>query len=287
MSDVGPVFEKIPVPVGGLFTLRADNHEFFSGLTVIPHYHMMHELMWFKEASGTFTIAGERFTLRNATLVFVPALMIHDLTIEPQQNHSRYLLQFEKEWIDDFLLCPSVTQRGVLLQLSDKDATRIETLFSWCTELHQINNRNNVLFKSLIKSILIDAFNHFQQSDAVLEREVDTHLDVLLTFLHHVDQHADYSITTEDAARRCHWSKSWFSRTFKNHFGMSFKSFMLLRKINIAVKLLTVTDLRISDISNQAGFTDSAYFCHKFRQLFSETPLSFRERCRFTQEVSR
>jgi AraC-like DNA-binding protein len=89
-------------------------------------------------------------------------------------------------------------------------------------------------------------------------------------------------MTTVEAAHRCGWSKSWFSKTFKSAFGISFKQFMLLRKLNIAIKLLTHTDLKISDISQSAGFTDSAYFCLKFREMMNDTPLAFRQKARTT-----
>ncbi|MDU1458706.1 MAG: helix-turn-helix transcriptional regulator, partial [Klebsiella sp.] len=84
---------------------------------------------------------------------------------------------------------------------------------------------------------------------------------------------------------RCRWSKSWFSRTFKSAFGISFKKFMLLRKLNIAINLLTNTDLKISDISQSAGFTDSAYFCLKFKEMMNDTPQSFRHKVRSTAAV--
>ena len=50
MSDESPVFEKIPVGAGELFTLRVDNINDFNGINVVPHFHMMDELMWFRES---------------------------------------------------------------------------------------------------------------------------------------------------------------------------------------------------------------------------------------------
>lgn len=286
MSDAHPVFEKIPVHIGELFTLRADKHENFPGLTVVPHYHMMYELMWFRYSSGQFTIGGESFHIKNNTLVFVPALMIHDLSLEKSPTHLRYLLQFEKDWLDEFMISSAVCQRGAVLEFDEADALRLEMLFAWCNELNLQKGSQDRLFKSLLKSLLLDAFNRFDNLSNNLEREVDRHLTVLLNFIHELDKTAHYSITTEEAAQACNWSKSWFSKTFRSHFGMSMKTFMLLRKINIAVRLLSATDMRISEISNQAGFTDSAYFCLKFRQLFSQTPLAFRDKIRSTQDMA-
>ena len=106
MSDESPVFEKIPVGAGELFTLRVDNINDFNGINVVPHFHMMDELMWFRESEGSYSIGDEKFTIKNNTLVFVPALLIHEMTLPAAASHKRYLMQFEKEWLEGYDLSP-------------------------------------------------------------------------------------------------------------------------------------------------------------------------------------
>jgi len=114
MSDESPVFEKIPVRAGDLFTFRADRIAAFQGIEVVPHYHMMHELMWFRASTGSYTLGSEKFAIENNTLIFVPALMIHEMSIPEEENHSRYLLQFEKEWLDEYALASDTLQCGAV-----------------------------------------------------------------------------------------------------------------------------------------------------------------------------
>ncbi|WP_333010449.1 helix-turn-helix transcriptional regulator [Kluyvera sichuanensis] len=282
MSDESPVFEKIPVRAGDLFTFRADAISDFQGIEVVPHYHMMHELMWFRQSTGSFTIGNEKLVIENNTLVFVPALMIHEMIIPAQMNHVRYLLQFEKEWLDEYALASDALHCGAMAILSTEDADRLEVLFNWCGEFSDFTD---ALFRSLIRSILLHAFKNLKAAVHITERENNAYLGELIQLLKSIDVAGNYEITTEDAARSCNWSKSWFSKIFKSTFGLSFKKFMLLRKLNIAINLLTNTELRISEISQRAGFTDSAYFCLKFREMMNDTPLSFRDKVRTTTDV--
>lgn len=282
MSDESPVFEKIPVRAGDLFTFRADVINNFKGIEVVPHYHMMHELMWFRKSSGNYTIGNEKFTLENNMLVFVPALMIHEMCIPAQQQHIRYLLQFEKEWLEEYDLASDTLPCGAVAVLSESDAERLEMLFNWCRDFNDFSDN---LFRALIKNILLHSFNKLKTSVHITERNSNAYVGDLITLLKTIDKSENYEITTEAAAAACNWSKSWFSKTFKSTFGISFKKFMLLRKLNIAINLLANTELRISDISQRAGFTDSAYFCLKFRGMMNDTPLSFREKVRTTHEV--
>ena len=161
---------------------------------------------------------------------------------------------------------------------------RLELLLSWCGEFSDFTDS---LFRSLMQSVLLHAFNSLKDSVPITERTNHRYLSELIELLQSIDENENFEMTTEEAARRCRWSKSWFSRTFKSAFGISFKKFMLLRKLNIAINLLTNTDLKISDISQSAGFTDSAYFCLKFKEMMNDTPLAFRHKVRSTDAVGR
>ena len=284
MSDESPVFEKIPVGAGELFTLRVDNINDFNGINVVPHFHMMDELMWFRESEGSYSIGDEKFTIKNNTLVFVPALLIHEMTLPAAASHKRYLMQFEKEWLEGYDLSLPAAHCGTVAYLSGEEAERLELLLSWCGEFSDFTDS---LFRSLMQSVLLHAFNSLKDSVPITERTNHRYLSELIELLQSIDENENFEMTTEEAARRCRWSKSWFSRTFKSAFGISFKKFMLLRKLNIAINLLTNTDLKISDISQSAGFTDSAYFCLKFKEMMNDTPLAFRHKVRSTDAVGR
>ncbi|MBC2620300.1 MULTISPECIES: helix-turn-helix domain-containing protein [Citrobacter] len=282
MSDESPVFEKIPVRTGELFTLRVDNINNFNGINVVPHYHMMDELMWFRDSAGSYSIGDEKFTIKNNMLVFVPALLIHEMVIPTATTHKRYLMQFEKEWLDGYDLSLTAAHCGAVAYLSGEEAERLELLLSWCGEFTDFSEP---LFRSLMQSVLLHAFNSLQGSVLITEHTSHRYLSELIELLQAIDASESFEMTTEEAARRCQWSKSWFSKTFKSAFGISFKKFMLLRKLNIAINLLTNTDLKISDISQSAGFTDSAYFCLKFKEMMNDTPLAFRHKVRSTDAV--
>lgn len=238
--------------------------------------------MWFRESAGSYSIGDEKFTIKNNTLVFVPALLIHEMTLPAAASHKRYLMQFEKEWLEGYDLSLPAAHCGAVAYLSGEEAERLELLLSWCGEFSDFADS---LFRSLMQSVLLHAFNSLKDSVPITERTNHRYLSELIELLQSIDENENFEMTTEEAARRCRWSKSWFSRTFKSAFGISFKKFMLLRKLNIAINLLTNTDLKISDISQSAGFTDSAYFCLKFKEMMNDTPLAFRHKVRSTDAV--
>lgn len=79
------------------------------------------------------------------------------------------------------------------------------------------------------------------------------------------------------AAKLCHVSPGYFSRQFSKETGMNFTEFVMHQKIDHAKKLLLQTDLSISEISDQLGFSESGYFIRTFKKYESITPLAFRK----------
>jgi AraC-like DNA-binding protein len=236
-----------------------------------------------QRVGGSYSIGDEKFTIKNNTLIFVPALLIHEMTLRRCQPQAlSYAIR--KRVARRYDLSLPAAHCGAVAYLSGEEAERLELLLSWCGEFSDFTDS---LFRSLMQSVLLHAFNSLKDSVPITERTNHRYLSELIELLQSIDENENFEMTTEEAARRCRWSKSWFSRTFKSAFGISFKKFMLLRKLNIAINLLTNTDLKISDISQSAGFTDSAYFCLKFKEMMNDTPLAFRHKVRSTDAVGR
>ncbi|MNE95491.1 HTH-type transcriptional activator RhaS [compost metagenome] len=67
---------------------------------------------------------------------------------------------------------------------------------------------------------------------------------------------------------------------------VSFKEYLIGKKIAQSTELLRNTELSITDIAYQCEFTDSAYYCFKFRSLMGVTPKTFRINSRSTKQLS-
>ncbi|WP_037430822.1 helix-turn-helix transcriptional regulator [Serratia plymuthica] len=282
MSDAGPIYEHIPVPTGRAFTLRRDDSTHFVGLSIATHFHLMYEVMWFPAARGSFTIGNETYFIKNNTLIFIPALLCHEMQLEPQQDHLRYLLQFEVQWLQNCAINLQPEQRiqPMIGYVTQSEADRIENLLGWATEhLKQDNAEELVL--SLLKTFLLFTLQKINCPASTIAAE---HIDRLIELIRYIDINQEYTLATSLAAKRCDWSVSYFSRTFKSIFGQTLQDFLLTRKLTKAVRLLSSTELKISEIAEKTDFTDSAYFCAKFKKIMGCSPRNFRIRIRKTGE---
>ena len=84
-------------------------------------------------------------------------------------------------------------------------------------------------------------------------------------------------ITVSDAAAMCNVSYSYFSRIFKQITKHSFSEYLNYIRITEAEKLLASTDLSMTEIAMQTGFSTSSYFIQQFKLHKHISPKQFRK----------
>lgn len=84
-------------------------------------------------------------------------------------------------------------------------------------------------------------------------------------------------LSLNEAAALCHISSSYFSRLFTKETGRVFTAYTALLKLEWAKQLLEKTDLSITQISDELGFSDPGYFIKIFKKYEQITPLIYRK----------
>lgn len=84
-------------------------------------------------------------------------------------------------------------------------------------------------------------------------------------------------LPVEELARISGLSRAHFSRVFAANEGMPPAEFVLQKRLQRAVKLLTKTaDLPVKEVAIMSGFEDPNYFAKVFRRVFGASPTEFR-----------
>jgi AraC-like DNA-binding protein len=90
-------------------------------------------------------------------------------------------------------------------------------------------------------------------------------------------------LTVSEVARTVGLSVSRFEHLFKDEAGMNFTTALRKKRVNEAIRLLTHTDLPVTEIANRVGVGDIAYFHRLFKRERGVTPNTFRNSSR--QEI--
>jgi transcriptional regulator GlxA family with amidase domain len=85
---------------------------------------------------------------------------------------------------------------------------------------------------------------------------------------------------TAELSGRIGYSPSHFSRLFRRSFGVSPHTYILRRRVALAQRLLTQTDLALAEIALKAGFSDQSHLSRTVRRFSGMPPRQFRAESR-------
>lgn len=111
----------------------------------------------------------------------------------------------------------------------------------------------------------------YQTQNTILSNSLET------AILNYVDQHyTSPDLTLDVIAQALSFSPSYLTRYFKEKQGVSLMQFIDQKRFSKSKELLANTDLSVTEIREQCGYTDAANFSRKFRQHEGITPKQYR-----------
>jgi AraC family transcriptional regulator len=92
----------------------------------------------------------------------------------------------------------------------------------------------------------------------------------------HIDSNIDQRISVEALAKLANLSVCYFVRAFKQSVGVTPHDYLIRRRVERTMKLLSDTDMSLSEIALAAGFADQSHCARRFRQHVGMSPRDYR-----------
>ena len=93
---------------------------------------------------------------------------------------------------------------------------------------------------------------------------------------HYLDQHYASEISLTLLSELFHINSAHLSETFKNYVGQNFSDYLVNIRMDKAQQFLSDRQLKIIDVANLVGFSNSGYFSTVFKKHVGQTPVEFR-----------
>jgi AraC family transcriptional regulator, melibiose operon regulatory protein len=262
--------------------------------SIIPlHIHDYIEMMFVYRGTCTVTVNGKRICLRQGELVLINKETPH--SVDATTSSDLIINMILKQ---DYL-SPSFLRR--LSQKSIISQFMIESLVSKRKQNHFLIFRSGE--QSKVMEIMENIMCEFFDRDFCSSEIIDSYLVVLYSTLirqnnnlkneapnnHKAGSLFDYLKYIEDHFKDCSlvemgktfgFHPSYLSTLLKKGTGNSFKELLQIQRLNQAALLLANTDLPIPEIAEDVGYSSVTFFYKKFKELFNETPFSYKEKHR-------
>ena len=92
----------------------------------------------------------------------------------------------------------------------------------------------------------------------------------------YIDENLHEELTLSALAKKSFYNPSYFSRTFKQKFGVSFSDYVRAKRIEQAMYLLESSELSVDEIIERVGYSDRSAFYHAFSKAAAMTPAEYR-----------
>ena len=112
-------------------------------------------------------------------------------------------------------------------------------------------------------------------SDAQKKMEYDT--SKISTAKRFIDKRIKVKITIAEVCEYVHLDNAYFSRLFKNTYGITPTAYILQQKVEQSKYLLTKTSLSINDIALNYSFVNSSHYIRSFIKIVGMSPSQYRE----------
>ena len=131
------------------------------------------------------------------------------------------------------------------------------------------NAKNSIYNMNLYLQYIIHLTENYlkeQSSDKSIAKSIQDY----------IDQHYSEDISRNILTDIFYLDPDYASKLFKKELGISFKNYLIQKRIEIAKNLLANTDLPINTIADNVGYGNYSYFTRIFKKVIGVTPIEYR-----------
>ena len=117
----------------------------------------------------------------------------------------------------------------------------------------------------------VDYLKNFQSSQDLNSSQIDKAIEYIRKNIHQ-------NISRSEIASSIYMNPEYLSRLFKKEKGISLSDYVIQEKLKIASSLLKGTNLSISIIASNIGYTNFSYFTQVFKKVYGVSPSEYRQK---------
>ncbi|WP_211746153.1 AraC family transcriptional regulator [Paenibacillus sp. Marseille-Q4541] len=263
------------------------------GWIVNAHWHIYIEILYLTSGRANVFLGGESYILSKGDLILIHSHETHSvyamdeegvsyivIKFDPEILYSTSRTIFESKYVLPFTMGNSKSRRS-FSQLEIKDTILPELIQEIYDEFTSKSYGFELAVRTLICRVFLwilrssqDQRPHWDVTHSLKEMDIQ----MLQKVFEYIDDNYKFDINAQTAARICSLSYSYFSRRFKAIMGKTFTTYLNYIRITEAEKLLLTSDMSMTEIALEVGFSNSSYFIQQFKHYKNISPNQFRKK---------
>ncbi len=276
--------EKVKYDYDGYYAyIRRGRLSYYPNFAADSHWHDDLEFISILSGSMDYNVNGEILHLKAGQGIMINARQIHH-GFSPEYKDCEFycvllhpMLLCTSQNIDRNFVSPILSDNSLPYILFDNKTEWQKEILSDIEAMYLCKDRLNAPL------YLQNSFYHIwaQISENALKvkqtKQQNRNLSVLKDMLIFVQKNFSNKITLQDIAKAGNVSKSTCLVIFKKYLQDTPTNYLIGYRLKEAIKMLKGSDLPITEIAFEAGFSGASYFAETFKKNYSCSPSEYRQ----------
>lgn len=249
------------------------------------HLHEFVEIVYVLNGEGVHGIDGVEYSVRRGSLLFMNYQQVHYFRTASEMEVCEILL--DPEWISEKLIEPDnafelltlsafsefrqwIGEGQPFLSFKGGERSRLERLIA---EMLEEQGNKQIGYETILKAQANILLTIIFRAMAGSSGEQET---LGPAFLEKLRQRCAERLSLQELARSCFYNPSYFSRRFKECYGITVTEFISQSRLEKAKRLLEETVMPVEDVALECGFGSKNAFYKLFRDHLDMTPKEYR-----------
>ncbi|NJB82262.1 AraC family transcriptional regulator [Wenyingzhuangia aestuarii] len=247
------------------------------------HFHNEYELNLIENFKGKRTVGDSVELCEGVDLTLLGPELKHFWTSDAIISNARVTtIQFQEHFLYSKIMSYSVSKEvKKLLELSKRgitfsNPTKQRVLDLLNTIEHNKDFKSFLTFLEILHILSTSEDKKILSSSASVDYSQQRESRRISLVMSYIKEHYQKNIRMPKIAEMVNMSESAFSHYFKKRTNQSFTSYLLDYRLGVVTKLLTETNMPISEISYAAGFNSLSSFNRAFKKKHNMSPKEFK-----------
>ena len=250
------------------------------------HWHEEIQLTLVTKGAIRFFADGQQYLLEEGEGFFINSGRLHMARPEKDPDSSYLCLDFHPRLLSSF--SGSVFEEKYVMPYMEgsslnhlklapghpEDAFILETVKKIASLCEEASFGYEMKVQALVGQLWLSLIQRRKPEQvAAMSRSHDTAQE-MIRFL---QTHYQDTVSLTQVARAVGFSESECCRLFKRVTGETILNYLKSYRLARSIELLEETDLSVSQIAYESGFSGASYYIESFRRLLHQTPLQYRK----------
>lgn len=258
----------------------------------ILHNHSFFEIVYVYSGGCINYISGRPIEMNTGDFCFMAPSTTHALTtghdedvvinlIIEKDSFEKYFMELirEKHVIGSFyhkILLENKVNPYILFRTAG-DSELKQQMFEICLERKREKYAYKEALALRIRLLFIELLRKYELT-AVIPADIEAGTEQnIMAMLGYIAVNYQ-TVTLKKLSEFAGYNESYLSRMLKKETGKNFENILTELRIRKATEFLTETEMTVSAISQETGFSDASHFNKKFKNFCGMTPLEYRKK---------